>query len=118
MVRTDIYTGSSSASFAREIQPKVKEINEINQTKRNTLISDGAGEIVLAEIQKEIDLLHKTDFQAVKILISSGVKDALEIDMLSKAMANDILESVKIRIKNIMRDNKGTVKKEEEVEDA
>lgn len=105
-MRTDIYTGSSSASFAKKVQPKVKEINEVNQAKRNTLISDGAGEIVLIELQKEIDTLHKTDFKVVKALLATGIKDALEIDMLSKAMAVDVLESIKIRIKNIMRDNK------------
>lgn len=105
-MRTDIYTGSSSASFAPRVQPKVKAINEVNQAKRNVLISDGAGEIVLDALQKEIDLLHKTDFQAVKALLATGIKNALEIDMLSNAKAVDSLEAIKIRIKNIMRDNK------------
>jgi hypothetical protein len=104
MNRTDIYTGSSSAAFAK-VKPKIEKMKQVKNTKRSILISNDAGKIILDELQKEINALHKTDFDTVKTLLSSGIKNALEIDMLSKAMAADTLESIKFRINNIIRNN-------------
>ena len=101
-----LYTGASSASFNKAEKEADRIKREEKAIKRAVLVADDAGEILLAELQKEIDKLKLHDFSTVKELLSTGIPNALEIDMLSKAQAHDILQSVKIRVKNIMRNNK------------
>lgn len=101
-----LYTGSSSASYNKAEREADRLKREEKATKRNVLVADDAGEILLAELQKEIDSLKLHDFESVKTLLATGIPHALEIDMLAKAQAHDILQSVKIRVKNIMRNNK------------
>ena len=101
-----LYTGSSSSTFVKKESEADRLKREDKANKRSKLVADDAGEIILAELQKEIDALKVHDFQSVKDLIASGVPNALEIDMLGKAMAHDIVMQVKIRVKNIMRNNK------------
>lgn len=97
-----LYTGSSSASYRAE-EERLK--SEVKAQKRATLIADDAGKILLDELQKEIDALKVHDFNSVKELLKSGIPNALEIDLLSKTIAFDTLQAVKIRVKNIMRNN-------------
>ena len=101
-----LYTGSSSASYNKTEREADRLKREEKTSKRNVLVADDAGEILIAELQKEIDSLKLHDFGAVKTLLSAGIPNALEIDMLSKAIAHDKIQAVKIRVQNIMRNNK------------
>ncbi len=101
-----LYTGASSASFNKSEKEADRIKREEKASKRAVLVADEAGEILLTELQKEIDGLKLHDFESVKALLATGIPNALEIDMCGKAQAYDILQAVKIRVKNIMRNNK------------
>jgi len=101
------YTGGSSASFASDKALQVAQAQEAkkreNADKRAKLLP--SGDIVSAEIQKEIDELRVIDFVQVKAAIAVG-NNALEIEILANEKAIEKLNQLKTRLTNMLRDNK------------
>ena len=103
MPRNDsiLYSGTSSASFAKE-KPDIRE--EIkDKKKREKQILSPVSELILGELQKEIDSLAIRNHEVVKALIASGIPHVLEIDELSRCKASERLIAVKSRMASIMR---------------
>jgi len=95
-------TGSSSASFGTVQEQKVRvEKREEKIEKRAALLP--SGEVVRAELQKDIDELSNINFAHVKELVASGIPNALEIDMLSTDKTIAKLKSIQARLDNILR---------------
>lgn len=110
MTRNDniLYSGSSSASFGTTQQQKVEASrNEQRDQKIEARAKlKPAGEIVMAEIQKEIAELSDIKFAHVKELVASGIPNALEIDMLSNEKTIERLKDIQNRLSNILREPK------------
>lgn len=107
MARDDsgLYSGASSASFGQtKVQPIRREKKEEKLEKRVAL--SPASELVMQELDREIAELKSIDYTNVNTLITSGIPHALEIDLLSSEKTIDKLKAVKIRLQNILRENK------------
>jgi hypothetical protein len=101
MPRNDsiLYSGASSASFAKGDMRKSKE----NEKRQKKVVLSPVKELVLGELQKEIDSFTKQDFAKLKLLIHAGNKTAVDAEILSDEKAMEKLINVKNRLSNILR---------------
>jgi hypothetical protein len=107
MSRNDggLYTGASSASFGSSKEQVIRKEKSDEKAEKRIKLTP-ASELVMQEIDKEIAVLGKINFESVKSVIASGIPNALEIDMVSNGKTIEHLKAVKIRLQNILRESK------------
>lgn len=104
MVRDDsmLYAGSSSASFSSVKEQKLRsEKREQSIEKRAVLLP--AGELVKAELQKEIDMVRNIDYLAIDSMMSD---ENFRAEMMARKKFLQRLIALKNRFDTLLRDNK------------
>lgn len=104
MIRDDsiLYTGFSSASLSTAKEQKQrKERREKNVEKRSALLP--AGEIVKAEIQKEIDMVKNIDYLNVESMLND---EHFRAEIMARKKFLERLIALKNRFDTLLRDNK------------
>lgn len=91
-------TGATSVSKAKTAR---EETREQNKRKRYNLLP--AGEIVRAEIQKEIDAIQNIDYLNIEKMLTEG---QLRAELMARKKTIERLKAVMTRLDNLLRDNK------------
>jgi len=99
MARNDgmLITGASSASFAKQ---RV-EAKEIKSAQRKKLLP--AAEILSAEFDKEIEEISSIDYLNVEAMFSD---EHLKAELMARKKTIERLKAIKLRLNNLLRDNK------------
>lgn len=103
-VRDDsiLYTGSSSASFSSvQEQKRRSESRERSIEKRAALLP--AGEIVKAELQKEIDMVRSIDYLDIESMLTD---EHFRAELMARKKFLERLIALKNRFDTLLRDNK------------
>jgi len=96
-----LYSGATSASFAR---PKVQELVQAKreEAKKKRQVLKPAGEILVAEINKELnDLMFGPYVDEDKM-----TDDEFRVERRARRLTVEKINAIKGRLTNILRDNK------------